>query len=43
LAEIDTSNVIQGRRTRGKKIDYEKLDKEIDKDVDQEVKADEES
>lgn len=33
LAEIDVTNIItQGRRTRGKVIDYSKVEKELKKD-----------
>ena len=32
LAEIDTSNIISGRRTRGKVVDYSKVSAEIGKD-----------
>ncbi|CDO53045.1 hypothetical protein DV495_003166 [Geotrichum candidum] len=31
LAEIDTSNIIVGRRTRGKVIDYKKINDELEK------------
>lgn len=31
MEEIDTSNIIVGRRTRGKVIDYKKINDELEK------------
>ncbi|KAK4700400.1 hypothetical protein P7C70_g5844, partial [Phenoliferia sp. Uapishka_3] len=38
LAHLDTGNIIEGRRTRGKKIDYSKL--EVDEDDEDEEDED---